>query len=691
MAAPSFTTRAVLFCCTCLYWLTPGHLGLGNMPFAMLNALSIVAIAFCAWLCFSLPWRNTPPTYAAFLLMLPILPAQMEISQVARQGLSACYSSNETYSEPAQRSLNASKSLCEHIDRRIAFAPYGFSLFTANFPLYFANDYRERPWSEQLPSVDDYRFSAHWAGYINVPGPTKRPLRVTSAGGTAHWQLDGVDAQPLENVSPGRHRINLNFARNLPEAPALSLEWDLGAGFKAVPPTAMSPFNGTMDHRPWRWIGLCSWLIALGILILGARPAAPRPSGVLWVGGFYGLFALGLQLILSEGQRFGYQIMVPGNDYLMYETFARDILNGDLGSRAESPFVYFNFGYRYLLALLHVLAGEAPADVAIVQMGVMAALMVACCAWTQRLFGWLSALAMATAMIFCQQLLLLAEPLLDTTWGIVLSALLLFMLLDQARCPTLSKAIGMGLLLGLATLIRPNFIPFIAIACIWMLWTGAQLRPLQRWGLPLLTCILAVALLSLLGWRNLWIAGEFRWLPENGPINLWFGNHPPQYDGPSFFLPTYIPPAPEIAKEVLRYVLSDPMAFIARSWQKLLFILGIDTRVETEINLRILVPWLLAAASAAPLWRGNYPAQRREVLLIVLWIAALSAPLTLIFPWGYGWRLSSPTFLPLYLLDGLSVAWLCSRLGGSIRRLAAPATPEPARKNADESASAPGA
>jgi hypothetical protein len=133
-------------------------------------------------------------------------------------------------------------------------------------------------------------------------------------------------------------------------------------------------------------------------------------------------------------------------------------------------------------------------------------------------------------------------------------------------------------------------------------------------------------------------------------------NHPPEFDGPTYFTVKWMPPRAEIAGRVLDYCLSDPGALAARVARKTIYLLGIDPRSGLRIVPRVLLPWVVAAAASVFLWRRRAPVGRTELALLWAWVALVNAPLVVIYPWSYGWRLSAPSFIPLYVLCGVGLA-----------------------------------
>ena len=300
-------------------------------------------------------------------------------------------------------------------------------------------------------------------------------------------------------------------------------------------------------------IGLTAWLAATLLLPLATAPSRLRAARAAWWGLFQLLFVKSLFDIAIAGGAFGFQIFRPGNDYLVYETFARAILSGDILSRIEGPLVHLNFAYRYVLAALHLAAGEAPADVMVLEQAVTALIIVLVGARVARFYGARAGIATAVVAVGAHQLARLEPPLLDTPWSVGVSAVALFALIDYPRRPSTRTAAVIGLSLGMAGLLRANLIPLVAAAVVWMAVAGGRRFPDAVRRHVGVVVVLSMGVLALLPIRNLIVAGDARWLPENGLVNLWIGNHPPEFDGPTYFIVKSAPPREEIAKRVLEY------------------------------------------------------------------------------------------------------------------------------------------
>jgi hypothetical protein len=158
---------------------------------------------------------------------------------------------------------------------------------------------------------------------------------------------------------------------------------------------------------------------------------------------------------------------------------------------------------------------------------------------------------------------LVTEPLFIL--ALLVTMLLTYSILDR---PTLWKWLALGLVLGLAVLLRMAVIFFVAALIAWLFLRVRQ----QRWRIliPVAVIVLAVAPFT---WQNYQMFDRFLLLEANFGHVFWNGNHP---DSLGNFHPYRVFPIPpdvlaldndvEITNELLRRgiqnILNDPGLFV---------------------------------------------------------------------------------------------------------------------------------
>jgi len=658
-------TPHVLFVTAGLYWLLPGHFQISPNATGPVDLIAVLMLSL-AWLVCYANNRKTQEHSPAqssrrFPLVFLVLAAATTIIYLFTpiQGLKGSYYANNKFQPPMESSWLFNTADFTRIDPKIDFVTAGFSFTKQYFPLYFSNDAFKRQWQPDVDvSTDGYLFSAEWTANIYIPKDVTE-LAVRSTAGRASMSIDGVDYadRSATSLSNGQHDIRVRYARENKEPPSLSLQWVESNKWNAVPAHAFAA-NLYAKTIPCLQLGIfLLWLATLGYLAWKERPLNFRNyRTVLWLV-FLILVVKSALRLTNDGKEFNFQILSAGNDWLVYETFARDILHGNWLSTQEMPFIAMNFAYRYILALLHLLGGEAPASVLLLQLTSMALFITVAAGAIAKRWGIETSLIFLAIVLITKQMVEFAGQLLDTTWGVVVGMICLYGLIEYARNMRRSWLVISGISLGVGILIRANFLPFVGVAMFWIWISNSQRHWQKKMADMLIFVALVTTLISLLGLRNYLVAGEWRWMPTTGLPNLWIGNHPPEFDGPTYFSVKWAPEQHEILQHVIRYIFNDPLALLNRISDKSFYIFGVDLRHGLEVDKSVLLPWLCAAFSSLYLWVRPHRLQRRELVLLWLWVGVVNLPLaTLFFPWGYGWRLSGPSFLPLYLLCAVALS-----------------------------------
>lgn len=672
-------TRTLLGITAALFWLG-GHLDGRSLLTPTVTPTSVAALIAVTLLFAVVPLRALPLRHTALLTGLLLGLALLKtLSLTAYQppGLLARYYANPDFSPPHETSWRYRKlrEQATRIDPALDFSGKGFSLREHTFPLHFINDWHRfsqidmEAFERNEHMRRHFRFSAIWTGTLDIPaGIRALQWQVISGDGTLR-----VGNQVLQARDGQAERIALHHSGTLPLAaeyrrtadtpPGLQLAWSHdGTHFHAVPARFFSPQpEATRANGQWATlyrITLAGWLatlLAIAILAVRWRAWQSWHRERLALLGLFGLFG-GLALLrqIGKGAAPDAEVFSTFNDWMRYETQAWAVLNGDWlnAGYTRGKAFFMNVLYRYWLAGLHWLAGESTLMVTWLQQLLMLGFLGFFYTSARRLFGWGAAAIALLWLLANGDIFRFPGMLLDTTFSILLSHAALYGLLrwrQQAGWPLL---LACAALLALAIGTRANFLPFAAVAALWVAWPRTNTA---RWQPAAALLLLAAALLPVLltGWRNAVVTGDWVWMPASGSYNLWIGNHPPvgeRFD-PFDFPP--IPPSHEQARIAIDYILAEPLAFLYRIGYKLMYLFGI-VLYESRIEWRVLLPTCLALAgfAAALLPRTPFREQR---LLLGLWVMVNFASLCLVFPWVYGWRLSGPTLPAIALLAALAV------------------------------------
>jgi len=186
-------------------------------------------------------------------------------------------------------------------------------------------------------------------------------------------------------------------------------------------------------------------------------------------------------------------------------------------------------GYPFFLALVYKVFGTHPLSARIIQM----VLGLLSCAlgyvFTRRWFGRGPARFYAVIMAVSWVFMYYEGKLLAASLLMPLTLLLLHLLARLAGGATARKALAAGLALGAYALVRPNILPFAAVAAVWVWWVAIRqvsekkyLRATRAVAALTLGTILAIAPATI---RNYVVGREFVLISANGGINLFFGNN----------------------------------------------------------------------------------------------------------------------------------------------------------------------
>ncbi len=190
----------------------------------------------------------------------------------------------------------------------------------------------------------------------------------------------------------------------------------------------------------------------------------------------------------------------------------------------DVPTSFWSFLYPLYLAAVYGVVGYHPLAARIIQ-GVITGPLTAWLLYRlgRRLFGptvGLAAAAISAIYIYFiyYQAALMTEPFYI---GAILGAFVLA--LEIAERPAWGKPLALGLVVGVAVLLRQVFLLFVPFLLGWVLWAaGKRLRP---WALLL---VLLVVALLIAPWtiRNYLAFGRFVLLNTNAGFTFYWANHP---------------------------------------------------------------------------------------------------------------------------------------------------------------------
>ena len=694
------------------YLLLPGHpltwlAGLPLRPLALASAVLLLVALFAFW-----PGGDGRAARLVGRLasLLPVLVmAKLALAWVApTYGLPAWYYANSRSQGAPERSSDFLREAATRRDREL-------ELGGDEFPLHFLNDVqRFNFYGAEAERRRNLPFSVRWQGSLYAPSDGEYRLWLT-ASGPATLAIDGkqvadVDADGRETravgmpLARGPHDLRISYARRPPRSADLKVEWELDGRRQplAVPYLLAGPIAPEVWERD-RLLAAAArgvdalFLAVFGLAVLalaaGSLARARRESVACWdlvERPLLGLFLLAVfvHAALPRLDRVDkFSLLGGGQDWLTYESFARDILiNGPLMTLGRPlgegrPFFQQPF-YAYFLAGLHWLTGEDLFGVLTLQLVGLGIAGVLLYFVAKRLFG--TGAAVATFVLFLGlrtwQLDWVARRLLSENLYFILlpaAVLLLLRYLDERRRRDLLLA---GLLLGLAILTRTPTLLYLPLAAILVAVALRRegIRPRGAVGAAAMLVGVALAVAAFVPLRNQIVAGRPVLLPTGGGVNLQ-KLHRPTPDvrlslAEGRWYAPYVQDAP--TRETLEFIQQDPLGYLATYVPLALYTLGYGAAIEASYvtvwpDLVLLNLLYLAAVIL------SRRARSVRAALLHAFVAVHFLTMLVFAPYDYDNRYVLPMYLFIlvfaaHALAG-ALAWLRAHPGRRPERLVPPA------------------
>ena len=380
---------------------------LHGAPIGLAGATVLFVIWWTWWFRGTLPGRRA-------LVVLVILKLVAGLGVSIERGLQADYFANAQWAPPVEGSTDFRSRSFTRIDRRLDFGgPDGLG-----FPLYFFNDAaRFNFYQPSEPNREDLPFSVTWQGYVRAArAEDRRQFYLRGTGVTAELWVDGAQTVHLDpSASDAFDRAlwpagvrHLTVRLNVPAGVSRRFE----AGY-VDPDGRQIPFDAkniaARSYSRWRLfadegVRLVSRIIdalllaVLAVVFAWTLARMARAAAVRGPGRRDAIFALSWIVLMTGALLFARPamgravILGGGQDYLAYESYARDILlNGPLmplGHPAGqgAPFSYQPL-YPYFLAVIHLIFGEDLSGVYLVQWLLAGVTVVLVWKISARLFG----------------------------------------------------------------------------------------------------------------------------------------------------------------------------------------------------------------------------------------------------------------------------------------------------------------
>ena len=222
----------------------------------------------------------------------------------------------------------------------------------------------------------------------------------------------------------------------------------------------------------------------------------------------------------------------PILDSLWIHQWAESIAKG-AGSGSEA---YFRAPlYPFAVAGIYRLCGAHAAVVAALQHVLGAGAVVLLYRLGRRLVDRRTGVIAALLLSFYWIAIFFEGELLIASSALFLALFLLNLLAGlDVRAHRNRRLLGIGLVLGVAIIARPNFLVLLPLAIIWPL-IGRRSRPRAWREVLIVLCATALPIMPVTV-RNVVVADDFVWVASQGGLNLYVGNGP-QADGKTAMSP----------------------------------------------------------------------------------------------------------------------------------------------------------
>jgi len=213
----------------------------------------------------------------------------------------------------------------------------------------------------------------------------------------------------------------------------------------------------------------------------------------------------------------------PVIDSLTYDQMARRAAET---KTLDREFFWQQFFYPFYLTIVYILSNGSIVAAKVFQIILGSVTCVLTYRLGEKLFGRVAGFLAGCILAVYGPLIFFEGELLAAGWATFWAAVLLTVLLTAADTKSAGSCVVFGVCAGLAVLTRPNFIPFLLAACVWLgvLLFRAGGKKLARGfaGIVVGFCAVTMPVAA----ENHKVTGRFSFVPGTGGLNLYLGNNP---------------------------------------------------------------------------------------------------------------------------------------------------------------------
>ncbi|MHC4622870.1 MAG: tetratricopeptide repeat protein [Planctomycetota bacterium] len=215
----------------------------------------------------------------------------------------------------------------------------------------------------------------------------------------------------------------------------------------------------------------------------------------------------------------------PVVDSLTYDLIARQVAEGWGMSR---EFFWQQFFYPFFLSIVYWLSNCSIVFARVVQILIGSVACVLTYRLGERMFGRAGGVAAGLIASVYGPLIFFEAELLAAGWAAFWAAALILLFLKTAEKKNAGLCFALGLCGALSVLTRPNFIPFLLAAGLWLgvVWIRRRIG-VRKFALGWLAVVAGFCAGTIpVCAKNYQVTGRFSFLPATGGLNLYIGNNP---------------------------------------------------------------------------------------------------------------------------------------------------------------------
>jgi len=262
----------------------------------------------------------------------------------------------------------------------------------------------------------------------------------------------------------------------------------------------------------------------LGILFMSRLRATQSRAGI-WLGVLVFGCAFFVRVVYLYESSDNPTFRAPVVDSATYDLTAREAVEGGTITRG---FFWQQFFYPFFLSVVYFFSNCSIVWAKVIQVLLGSATCVITYCLGKRIFGRAAGVSAGLMAAVYGPLIFFEAELLSAGWSAFWAAALILLFLKTAEKRSLRLCFVLGLCSALSVITRPNFIPFLLAAGVWLAVVCIRQesfgRKFVKGALLVLVGFCAVA--APVAVKNRQVTGRFSFLPGTSGLNAYIGNNP---------------------------------------------------------------------------------------------------------------------------------------------------------------------